>query len=534
MSLILHILRKDLRRQRLEILGYCVAVVAWALRTAHPDAFEWFRQRDLLPILMFCLWILVTIRAVQGESLMGDREWWPTRPYRWGQLLAAKALLLVMVLNGPLLIAQLCLLSHAEIPIAWPLVPGLIFLNGMFVLFVTFPTAVLASVTASVVQWVMSIVGIILAIVVATWLPWGKLPPTLAGQEQLSTWAMALALLPAMIVALVWQYARRREWPARIVLAAALALIPLGIFFASTPQVFRLAYPGAGSGSSMRLAIRPGENGVREFGWSDGDEIKIPVIDPALGSEEAIQIQGYRLHLEGSGWQWESEWQNSGHNLAFFDPDFDLDVHLPNWVYTKVKQGHATARVELAWESYRFNPAVHARAGAYGVAFAVPGIGKCRVGPSVENVENEENPLRTFAVGPECAAPLTLPPVYLIAIDSEGNRCTESNGEPEVPAGHTVYELEFGSSAPANFDPNPVRDFSLLAQSWVPALPQKPGEEGYRGAWVCPGGTFTVRTGEASGLHRATFDLSDIGVSKTYPKGETSEDGTVEFTPDEE
>ena len=99
MRLILHIILKDLRRQRLDILGYCVAVVAWAWREVNPATFEWLRERELLPELMFGLWLLVTIRAVQGESLVGDKEWWPTRPYRWGQLLAAKALLLVMVLN---------------------------------------------------------------------------------------------------------------------------------------------------------------------------------------------------------------------------------------------------------------------------------------------------------------------------------------------------------------------------------------------------------------------------------------------------
>src|SRR5215472_13918813 len=69
MKLVLHILIKDLRRQRLEISGYCLAVVAWAWREAHPTALEWMRQPELLPMMMFGLRFLVTIRAVQGESL---------------------------------------------------------------------------------------------------------------------------------------------------------------------------------------------------------------------------------------------------------------------------------------------------------------------------------------------------------------------------------------------------------------------------------------------------------------------------------
>jgi hypothetical protein len=519
MRLIPHIVLKDLRRQRLEILGYCVAVVVWAWREVHPAAFEWLREREMLPMLIFGLWLLVTVRAVQGESLVGDKEWWPTRPYRWGQLLAAKALLLVIVLNGPLLVAQLYLLRHAGIPLGWSLVPGLIVLQGMFVVFLTLPATVIASVTATIVQWVMSTVGVILAIIVCTWLPWGMLPRTLAGQEDVSSWPAALVLLLSMLAALAWQYARRREWPARILLAAALASIPLFILFASTAQARRIAYPNADSVSTMKLMIKPAETGVREFGWRDGNEIEIPLVDPALESDEVIDVHGYRLHLAGSGWHWESEWRNSGHHLVFFDPVFSLDNSLPEWVYAKVKQGHASAQVELAWESYRFNPPVRVQAGAPGSAFAVPGIGHCRMQPSAENARI------AISVGSDCAAPLALPPVYLIAIDSDGNRCMDANGSPNVPAGHTAYDLEFGSSAPAYFDPNPVRGFSLQAGDWVPALPVKPGEEEYRSAWVCPGGSFTVRTGQAIGRQQATFDLGDIGVGKTNPKDETTEEG---------
>jgi hypothetical protein len=522
MRLILHILLKDLRRQRLEILGYCTAVVIWAWREVHPAAFEWLRERDLLPILMFGLWILVTIRAIQGESLVGDKEWWPTRPYRWGQLLVAKVLLFVMVLNGPLLVAQLYLLMHAEIPLTWSLVPRLIILQGMFLLFATFPTAVLASVTASIVQWVMTAVGTVLTVFVFSWLPWGKLPRTLSGQGELFSWAMALVLLLSMLAALLWQYARRREWPARIVLAAGLASIPLLILFASTGLARRIAYPCAGSGSSMKLAIKPADNGVREFDWRDGNEIEIPVVDPALGGDEVIDVHGYRLHLAGSGWHWESVWQNSGHHLVFYDPAFNLVNSLPKWVYAKVKQGHVTAQVDVAWESYRFNPPVRVQAGAPDYGFAVPGIGYCRKETSAKYV------------GFDCVAPFTLPPVYLLTIAAEGNRCTEPDGESEVPVGHTAYALEFSSSAPAYFDPNPVRSFSLMASDWVPALPQKSGQYEYRSATVCPGGSFTVRTGQLLGRQRATFELGDIGVSKTYTPSKATEEGTEKFDTDNE
>src|SRR5690349_14532799 len=39
----------------------------------------------LLPIV----WAFVIVRVIQGESLVGDRQFWITRPYEWQKLLAA-------------------------------------------------------------------------------------------------------------------------------------------------------------------------------------------------------------------------------------------------------------------------------------------------------------------------------------------------------------------------------------------------------------------------------------------------------------
>jgi hypothetical protein len=213
MKMILHILLKDLRRHWMEIAAYLLVCATWAWREAHPLALEWLRQRELIPILLFGLWMLIAVRLVQGECLVGDREFWPTRPYRWQRLMAAKALALVLCLNLPLLVAQLFLLHHAGIPVSLTLVPGLLILQGMFVLFLTFPVAVLASITASIVQWVITVVGLILAGIALSWIPWDKLPDGLAGGEGVASWIGAGILVPAMTLVFLWQFARRRETP---------------------------------------------------------------------------------------------------------------------------------------------------------------------------------------------------------------------------------------------------------------------------------------------------------------------------------
>jgi hypothetical protein len=222
MKMILHILLKDFRRHWMEMAGYLLVCASWAWQVAHPSGLEWMRQRELIPIAFFALWIILTIRLVQGECLVGDREWWPTRPYRWPLLMAAKALAMVLCLNLPLLIAQLYLLHHAGFSMTWALVPGLVILQGTLILFVTFPTAVLASITASIMQWVIVVVGLIIAGITLSWIPWSKLPDGLSGGEDVASWIGFGIVVPAMVLAIVWQFARRRETPARWLLGISL------------------------------------------------------------------------------------------------------------------------------------------------------------------------------------------------------------------------------------------------------------------------------------------------------------------------
>jgi hypothetical protein len=56
----------------------------------------------------------LAVRVVQGESLVGDRQFWVTRPYEWKKLLLSKFLFLLVFLNLPLLILDVVLLAIAK------------------------------------------------------------------------------------------------------------------------------------------------------------------------------------------------------------------------------------------------------------------------------------------------------------------------------------------------------------------------------------------------------------------------------------
>ena len=71
-------------------------------------------------------WWLLISRAVHAEALVGDRQFWITRPYEWKSLLAAKLLFLAIYIYASILLAQCALLRAAGFhPLSY--MPGLLY-----------------------------------------------------------------------------------------------------------------------------------------------------------------------------------------------------------------------------------------------------------------------------------------------------------------------------------------------------------------------------------------------------------------------
>jgi hypothetical protein len=523
MKMIFHILLKDLRRHWPEIVGFVLVCGIWGWGESHPSTMLWVPQRGLLQTLFFGLWILITVRLVQGECMVGDREFWPTRPYRWPRLMAAKALALVLCLNLPLLAVEFYLLHHAHIPFNWALIPLLLILQGVFILILTFPVAVLASITGSIVQWVVTVVGLILAIMTLTWIPWDKLPPGLSGGEEVSTWIGFGILVPVMLLVLVWQFARHRETPARWLLGLSLLSIPLCIFLSSTFMVRSIAYPLPKASNPMQLILADDGSGKWEFRRTRTGErwrVDFTVVDRAFDSDSIIKVDGYRAELSGPGWHWQSKWVNQTTTMTHAFPGFGVNVEIPEDIADKVAQGDATAKVEVAFETYRLD-----RAQAVDTKpsqFLVPGVGQCEW----PDGRSERVLIRgSLMNGESCVAPLRLPAVWVTEIDSAGDACPLRTGEPPVPPGHFTLNVEYGNSGiPVEFDPNPVREFRLASSAWNPPVPDYFSPKENRTASVCRGTRFTVRTGRAVETLRATYDLGALGNEKPVDKNDQEDD----------
>src|SRR6266550_1977942 len=122
MNQILHIFKKDARRHWPEILISLALLALFTRRELHPwknlNAFSSLSPyffilagRYITPATIF-FWAFLIIRVVQGESLVGDRQWWVTKPYEWWNLLAAKLLFILIFISVPLFHVQLLLLHQ--------------------------------------------------------------------------------------------------------------------------------------------------------------------------------------------------------------------------------------------------------------------------------------------------------------------------------------------------------------------------------------------------------------------------------------
>jgi hypothetical protein len=174
MNQILHIFRKDIRHHWIVILLCQAALVAycWMVVTGWNDQenFGFNAVSGIIRLLPAMIWCLLFLRVVQDESLVGDRQFWVTRPYEWKKLLAEKILFVLVFLNLPLLIAGTVLLIKAGFSPA-PHFLGLLWMQVLLFHLPFLPLLALATVTRNLVQGLVTLFAGLLASTAISILP---------------------------------------------------------------------------------------------------------------------------------------------------------------------------------------------------------------------------------------------------------------------------------------------------------------------------------------------------------------------------
>ena len=508
MKQIVHIFRKDVRHHWLEIVLALAVLAAFTWN----EPIQWFPHEfretgirgvltDWLNVLVVVSWWLLIVRVVQGETLVGDRQFWVTRPYEWKKLLAAKVLFVVVFVNVPLLIADVILLAKAGFPPAPSFVPGLLGMQLVLVVFIVLPIAALATVTASIAQMVLALlaIGVYIAGIaaLASYIPSAGFS---SGSEGLQA---AAILIGACLAVVVWQYARRKTYKSRAVAIAAAGAILIFVVAAPYRTLVAHEYPLAGPAQQLPVqlaldSVKPPAldvaHDMEEIEKSV--EVRLPLTVSGVAQGSVVSVDGAMLTIQApDGLQWNSGWKSVSLRLLPNQQHAQMDFEVKKDLFERIKSTAVKARLSLALTVFHDKDVrgIVATAGE----FAVPDVGLC----SIES-EYSSSSVR-------CRYPFRIP-FFLATIASSTTTCTTSADEP-VPEGKTAHHWNGSTNAGPI---SPVGTINLSFWGWEEA-------EDYRATpGVCPGtplvvsmeeeGPHTRLELETSGLHLADYRASNF------------------------
>ena len=485
----IHILRKDLIHlwpETLIVVGLFIAC-AWASPS------RWTASQNeiagLVPFLAVFLkaflmpvsWLVLISRLIHDEPLVGDRQFWTSRPYHWLSLLASKLLYLLLFLYLPFLLMQIYLLKHAGL---YPTtaIPELLHNLLLLTVIIVIPIAALSAVTSSFVKTLLSFIAaiiylIILSItiyfIVARRMPPPALEPILTG---------LFIVLPA--VALIYQYATRRTAISRAILIATPAVIALLLLITPATALIRNSYPVA---SIPRIAPLPDGFGPRAP--EPGDlfivfhkvQIGIPFTVTDADKDSNYIVTGIAATVDAPGIHWASSYVtpsrdsriNAGSPISAVPLDMPLDI------FNQI--GHAPADVHLSITLQQVKADKPATWQAAGNSFAVPGHGVCSFDPA-----HPDSP-------PVCRYPFKTPDLNFASAPLSSSCVTPS---PEKQTGIA----QMNSGAPfVDFDP--VNTQTLAFSS---------AERGQAPGVLCPGTPISFVEGHNQAKLRLELDEKQL------------------------
>jgi hypothetical protein len=507
MNQIANIFKKDIRHHWAEIVLCQAALVAfvwnevhgWKLQGSHTLSQNW--PAAIVALLPVSWWLLI-VRAVQGESLVGDRQFWTTRPYEWKKLLAAKTLLILLFINIPLLGAQMFLLAKAGF-VPTPYLPGLLWMQLLLINLPLLPIAALASVTRNIAQGLLSLLAVVLFVA-------GMLAlDSIVSQSALSStddsdWLQSAVLVTACIMTIWLQYARRKAGRARMFLAVGAA--GMLIIFAATPYLAHsesgYPLPFAGSHAPFRAILSPVKPEPPKIPPDKDEEVEIaiPIVTSGIADGSLAKVKAVRLSLEGAdSFRWESKWQSS-YGSGLLLPGMNSWIEsfkLDHKIFDRMKFVPLKVRVSVAINVFRDQDAMQITAGRG--EFDVPRVGRCRV-----DAKNSSSI--------ECQAPLVKPETLLVRAESATSTCPlpdeeQSDADEEDSAAKatkwTTYAWEWnGDQRPAEYGVSPVESFSLYLTGR--------NDDRFERAQICPGTPLTFSFPKFVQGSRAEFEVSEL------------------------
>lgn len=356
-------------------------------------------QGSLFVALLVIAWWLLIARAVHAEALVGTRQFWLTRPYSRWSLWAAKAMLVLAVVNLPLLVAQAAIIRADDLPLA-PDVAGLLWDQVLMTAAVLMPAMSVAALTRTTTQFVFVILAtafglgpgiqLIQYALTQTGLMHQSVPEILAHDTDALAWVPLAAGVAVIAVTgcgiLLLQYARRRTAAARAVAVVGCAC-SIGMFelrpWASLFQVQSIFTAPARSLTAEM--VRPQPRTAAPYGVTD--TLALPVRITGVPSGTLLACEAVSVTLDnGAGGVWNSGLVEYGSRLGKAPNGCSVRVEVDNTFFKENRDRHVLLRGALYVTLFGVE-----RTASIAPDFRpveVPGAGMCRANPFQAHLAN--------------------------------------------------------------------------------------------------------------------------------------------------
>jgi hypothetical protein len=506
---ILLIFRKDAIRHWPEILISLILMgiyAHWALHPGLPAAMAFsftgmfLRQEFIVPLLVL-FWSFLTVRVVHGESLVGDRQWWVTKPYVWWKLLAAKVSFLLAFVGLPLFLLQLYLLRNSGFPIL-PHIGGVLRMQLILATILFLPSIALGSLTRSLAQALLGAVIVLLGAIAVSYLM-AKVPSgEMSSAAETADAATTFLLEASILVVAIWQYARRRTLYARgVVFGAYAAVVLIGVLTPYEKYVEK-KYPLVDEREPpAHFAVLPpnldtGKNGRSpDFIPDVYLYLSLAVSDVAPG--RMVLVNGIKVTIDlPDGHSWSPGWKGQWLTIWPEDDRESLSYEVTRKDYERYKTSTVRLHLELALTEYQ---AIANRQLLLGQGkFSDAALGVCQL-----------DPLNHSAI--QCVRPLRQP--GLVAdFDPSGANCAMAESDeavPELDSSH-AWLPPIGDSFVSGI--NPVIDYSISfsAKTQRSYLPQDNSPRKPRVVHLCPGATVSLARPQERRKVRVKFEIDGV------------------------
>ena len=495
MNLILHIFRKDARHLYPEIAITLVFTVAfaWVAPVQWLDGsyggvlFARGIASVLAPLLRVFLpviWLVLITRLVQDESLVGDKQFWVTRPYTWPTLLAAKIMFLLVFLYLPLILMQIYLLHHAGLNVRAAL-PDLLLYQLRLTVIYFLPVFAIATVTATFArQFVTVLAGLAyLGLVSAAW------STLLNNRIYALDIHIVITVLAAMILLTVvlLQYARRRTLISRLVLIGLPILLAIVALGASAKMLVEREYPVAMNKYVTGVDLNPlKQQPTSGVPYTDGGEVRLnlPILLRGVPSGTGLDWKGVSMSLAAKdGFHWSLPYSALGGSTTVSNTSF-WEVRLPVAVFERIMNTPVNVSISVLVQEDRNSDLQTLTAEEPG--FAVPGRGLCPVGAE--------------GLSGSCRYPLRMPPPTQFSAQVLDKPCLESNGATRSVV--KTYVNGNQDYMAYDFDPVTISQLRLELPTGKPGV-STPG-------YLCPGSQISLVPRLLAGRERFSFSQSDV------------------------